>query len=75
MVVSANNYSDFVLITGTIARFRDVFYQTFGGTSNFTIYAFFGDICVIVTTFGGPPTSFNTDFPNAIALTSLLTVS
>ncbi len=80
MRIDANNYDDFLSVTNGIGRIVSVFYFV---PSNQTGVAFIYSVTELGETIvqvgistGGPTTSqILTDFPNAIALSSSLTVT
>lgn len=76
MQISVNNYGDFVTVVKKVGRIDAVFFwDGTGASSNFRIYAAFGaGGCCAEIVQGSEPGTFAADFPDAIAVSSPISI-
>jgi hypothetical protein len=78
MMLRPNNYADFVTVVKELSNKRDVFYfsAVSGASLFFVVHAIPEGRDFVITTgnLGTEPSSFSTDFPTAVRLTTLLSV-
>lgn len=77
MRIQTQTYADFVTVTNSIGAIRNMFYHINISTDEFNVHAVVADgkISVNYGQGGSTPSSFATDYPNAIQLTENIGIS